>query len=95
MRWTELLDRFKGIQDKAKRAKVPPHMQGVEERPSILNGVLEPAKEKVLSDVPKMLPRPLSAEGLPLRPQAAQHKSKSSLGNFGRLARGVGAQKKK
>ena len=94
VRWVELLDRFKGIQDKAKRAKVPPHMQ-VEERASLLNSMLDPAKEKTLPDVPKVPSRPLSAEGIPLRPQATQHKSKSSLGNFSRLARGVGAQRNK
>ena len=94
VRWVELLDRFKGIQDKAKRAKVPPHMQ-IEDHPSLLNSVIEPAKEKPLPDMPKIPSKPLSAEGLPLRPQAVQHKSKSSLGNFSRLTRGVGVQKNK
>ena len=66
----------------------------VEDRPSALNSMIEPVKEKALPEPPKHPPRPLSAQDVAPRAQQPQHKSKSSLGNIGRFARNVGGQRK-
>jgi len=93
IRWSELLEKFKNVQDKAKRAKGL-HGQ-IDDQPTALNGMLEQSKEKSLQDSSKYPGRPLGAEGSAPRSLVPQHKPKSSLGNFSRLARGVAGQKKK
>lgn len=82
------------MQDKAKRAKgLHTH---VEDRPSALNSMIEPVKEKALPEVPRHPPRPLSAQDVVPKVQVPQHKPKSSLGQgIGRFARNVGGQRKK
>lgn len=97
IRWAELLDRFKSVQDKAKRAKTL-HAQ-VEDRPLGLNSMIEPVKNKASLDIPKFAMQPpaisaTGAEGLASRGHE-KSKSKSSLGNLSRLARGVGQKGRK
>ena len=102
IRWVDLLEKFKGTQDKAKRAKGIHLQVGEAPTPAPLGSMLEPAsaKDKALPEAPtkqqqQASSRPLSAEGMAPRGSGPQHKSKSSLGNFSRLARGVGSQKNK
>ncbi|KAI9877244.1 MAG: hypothetical protein M1830_004453 [Pleopsidium flavum] len=103
IRWAELLDKFKSVQEKARRAQrmqnriedggggaQPPARHGM--------GMGEASrKDKAVPDVPKHSLRPSSAGTMTQRPPppGAGHKPKSSLGNFGRLTGGVGARKTK
>jgi vacuole morphology and inheritance protein 14 len=106
IKWVEMLEKFKAVQDKSRRLQ---RMQGGQADDSgaggSVNGVSLPfdqlsmSKEKALPDVPaKGVPKPASAEGVTAKPppvQAQGHKSKSSLGNLGRLAGGIGQRKSK
>ena len=92
IRWTELLDKFKGIQDKAKRSKGLPS-QNNDRSPNPSDG-LELPREKTFSQLSKSPQLPNSAENVPARPNQPSHKAKSSLSNFSRLARGVSQKKK-
>ena len=92
IKWVELLEKFKSVQERARRANRqhnPAH-----DGPSAPNGNVEPSKEKAPPDAPKQFLRPSSAEGIS-RPQAPGHKAKSSLGNFSRLTSSVGVKKGK
>lgn len=96
IKWGELLEKFKSVQEKARRAHRL-HNEVEDGVPSI-NATSETSKEKALPDVPKQSFRPSSASGMPLKPlppAGPLHKPKSSLGNFGRLASGVGNRKGK
>lgn len=95
IRWVELLEKFKAVQEKARRANRM-HSQ-VEDGTSFSNAAIEGSKEKVLPDAPVQTPRPLSAGSTTQRPTPSGplHKPKSSLGNFGRLTGGVGGRKTK
>lgn len=96
IKWGELLEKFKSVQEKARRAHRL-HNEVEDGVPSI-NAMNENSKEKSLPDVPKQSFRPASAIGMPLRPPpppGPSHKPKSSLGNFGRLTSGVGGRKGK
>ena len=93
MRWNELFDRFKGIQDRAKRSKGRPSRDN--ERGPIVGDILEIPREKVLPEIPKAT-RLLTTENTPTRPVGPTHKPKSSLSNLSsRLTRGVGQKGKK
>lgn len=105
IKWVELLEKFKVVQEKSRRSQRQGQGQGMEldrDGLGMLNGagmMGEGAnKEKALPEVPKGGERPTSAEGNAQRvpPAPAQgHKSKSSLGNFGRLTSGIGPRKSK
>lgn len=95
IKWTELLEKFKSVQDKARKAH---RLQSqTEDAPSIPNATVENLKDKALPDVPsKQALRPLSAGSATQRmppPPAPLHKPKSSLGNLGRF--GVAGRKGK
>lgn len=87
IKWAELLEKFRTVQEKAKRAHRP-HSQD-EDGSSALIAPAETLKDKALPDVPKQGLRPSSAgsatRGM-LPPSGALHKPKSSLGNIGRFA---------
>ncbi|MCJ1384470.1 hypothetical protein MMC17_007587 [Xylographa soralifera] len=93
IRWVELLEKFKSVQEKARRASRS-HNSADDgaAAPSITTG---PVKEKALPDVPAQPIRPSSAAGstIPRQPAPA-HKPKSSLGNFSRLTERVGNRNK-
>ncbi len=103
IKWVELLDKFKSVQEKARRA------QRIQNRIEDGSGAAQPPeldgravgeasrRDKAMPDVPKQSLRPASAGSVTQRPAApgAGHKPKSSLGNFGRLTGGVGARKTK
>ena len=97
IRWTELLEKFRSVQDKARRAH---RLQNqIEDRPSSSDATKENLKDQSSLDVQsKQLPRPASA-GSPAQrmppPSGPSHKPKSSLGNLGRFAGGVAGRKAK
>ncbi|MCJ1462796.1 hypothetical protein MMC07_001399 [Pseudocyphellaria aurata] len=96
IKWGELLEKFKSVQEKARRAHRS-HNE-VEDGTPAMHAAIESSKEKALPDVPKQSFRPSSAAGSAQRPgppTGPLHKPKSSLGNFGRLASGVGSRKGK
>ncbi|KAF2878137.1 vacuolar protein 14 C-terminal Fig4p binding-domain-containing protein [Massariosphaeria phaeospora] len=97
VKWTELLDKFKTIQERARRSQRPANLDE--------DGGMSPIqeKEKLIPDAPPKNPglRPNSAASvnrplpLPAGNQSQGHKSKSSLSNLGRFAGGVAGRKKK
>jgi len=103
IRWNDLLEKFKSVQEKAKRAKSL--RAQAEDRGSSM-GIVEPPmrdRDKALPDVPRLITDPMLQtrqspvlDGGPTPPlgRDAKHKNKSSLSNFGRLAR-VGGKTKK
>ena len=96
IKWTELLEKFKSVQEKARRARRLD--RGDEDGSSPPNAIVENLKDKALPDVPKQGLRPSSAGSVPQRPPPPSgplHKPKSSLGNLGRFAGGVAGRKGK
>ena len=102
IRWTELLDKFRSVQDRARRANRPqPH--GDEAPPMPPTSGFDGPREKTLPDLPRPPVRPTSAEGMakPVAvgpaapPQAPGHKAKTSLGHLSRFAGNVGGRKGK
>jgi vacuole morphology and inheritance protein 14 len=92
--WSELLEKFKGVQEKAKRASRP--YSQAEESSSMSQSMTESSKEKALPEVPQPATRPLSAaSGVVSRTAPPLHKPKSSLGNFSRLTERVSNRKNK
>ena len=96
IKWTELLEKFKSVQEKARRAV---RLQNqVDNGMSATDLEVEKVKENPLPDVPKQALRPPSASGTAQRmppPSGPIYKSKSSLGNLGRFAGGVTGRKAK
>ncbi|MCJ1287073.1 hypothetical protein MMC26_006421 [Xylographa opegraphella] len=93
IRWVELLEKFKSVQEKARRAS---RLQNsADDGASVPSTTAGPVKEKALPDVPAQPIRPSSAAGstVPRQP-APTHKPKSSLGNFSRLTERVGNRNK-
>lgn len=96
IRWTELLEKFKSVQEKAKRLQRSQNR--LDDGTPAQQPLPDTDKEKALPDVPKHGLRPASAGSTTQRaptPSGPLHKPKSSLGNFGRLTGGVGKQKGK
>ncbi|MCJ1246566.1 hypothetical protein MMC30_003774 [Trapelia coarctata] len=94
IRWGELLEKFKSVQEKARRASRP--YNAAEDRGPNMQNATEATKEKALLEVPTPAPRPLSAaSGVVSRQAPPQHKPKSSLGNFSRLTERVSNRRTK
>ena len=96
IRWGELLEKFKSVQEKAKRLQRSQNR--VDDGTPAPRPALDTDKEKALPDVPKQTLRPSSAGSATQKAPTSGgplHKPKSSLGNFGRLTGGVGRQKAK
>lgn len=96
IKWAELLEKFKSVQEKARRAHKLQNQ--VEDGTPATRVGNEANKEKALPEVPKPSLRPSSAGSTAQRPPPPSvpvHKPKSSLGNFGRLTGGVGGRKGK
>ena len=96
IRWTELLEKFKSVQEKARRA----HRMENQVEDGILasTATVVDSKDKSLPDVPKQALRPSSEGNASQRtgaPSGPLHKPKSSLGNLGRFAGGVAGRKGK
>lgn len=115
IKWGELLEKFKSVQEKARRAQgmatrlhegrndAPPRAADQDSKQAAL--AAEPLRrDKALPEVPKQAARPTPDGHVNARPAPAPtgplggvaqgHKSKSSLGHLGRLAAGVGGQRK-
>ncbi|KAL9122181.1 MAG: hypothetical protein Q9187_001262 [Circinaria calcarea] len=92
IKWVELLEKFKSVQERARRANR--QHNSADDGPSAPNGHVETSKEKAPPDAPKQSLRPSSAEPISRAPPLG-HKAKSSLGNFSRLTSGVGVKKGK
>lgn len=95
IKWTELLEKFKSVQEKAKRAH---RLQNqVDDGTSAPNATIAEIKDKALPDTPKQSLRPSSAGSASPRapPSGPLHKPKSSLGNLGRFAGGVAGRRGK
>ncbi|KAK0516940.1 hypothetical protein JMJ35_000095 [Cladonia borealis] len=96
IKWVELLEKFKSVQEKARRAQKLQNQ--VDDGISAPNTEIENIREKALPDVPKQAPTPPSTSSGAQRmppPSGPIHKSKSSLGNLGRFAGGVAGRKGK
>lgn len=100
IRWVELLEKFKAVQERARRASR--NQAPSEEGTPAPNTVAEGGKDKAflsLEGGSKGGLRPSSAGSGMQRPQTPSgpilHKPKSSLGNLGRFTGGVGSRKGK
>ena len=100
IKWNELLEKFKSVQEKARRVhRLQTH--GGQGDTALADGAFEASKEKALPDVPKQSVRPQSTESQrasapsPGPTSAPAHKSKSSLGHLGRFAGNVAGRKGK
>ncbi|KAL8952498.1 MAG: hypothetical protein Q9222_001601 [Ikaeria aurantiellina] len=95
IRWVELLDKFKAVQERARRAsRNQAHVD--EGTLATVDNVKE--KSLLLPDGAKQTLRPSSAGSAgqrPTVPAGPLHKPKSSLGNLGRFTTGVGGRKTK
>lgn len=94
VRWVELLDKFKGVQERARRTSRLQGQPDGDRREE--GGEGGRSKDKALPEVPNDPTRPSSAmSGSQKQPTAMQpppapaHKTKSSLGRLGRFAGGV------
>ncbi|MCJ1391952.1 hypothetical protein MMC18_004819 [Xylographa bjoerkii] len=93
IRWVELLEKFKSVQEKARRASRSHN--SADDGAAAPSNTAGPVKEKALPDVPAQPVRPSSAAGTTIpRQPAPAHKPKSSLGNFSRLTERVGNRNK-
>ena len=96
IKWAELLEKFRSVQEKARRAQ---RLQNqVDDGGPLHDALNEDPKDKALPDVPKQALRPASAGSGIQRmppPNAPLHKPKSSLGNLGRFAGNVAGRKSK
>lgn len=107
IKWNELLEKFKSVQEKAKRAN---QVHGPGEDKSFPtaapeSGAGEMGSQKALPEVPKQLQagrRPTSADGVSRPgpspappPSVSVQKPKSSLGHLGRFAGNVAGRKGK
>ncbi|MCJ1398752.1 hypothetical protein MMC11_001953 [Xylographa trunciseda] len=93
IRWAELLEKFKSVQEKARRASRSHNT--ADDGAAAPSDTVGPVKEKALPDVLAQPLRPSSAAGstIPRQPTPV-HKPKSSLGNFSRLTERVGNRNK-
>lgn len=98
IRWVELLDKFKAVQERARRAKRS--QSQLDDSTMAPPAVTDGGKEKglLLQDDQKQGLRPSSASSgvqRQLPPSGPLHKPKSSLGNLGRFTSGVAGRKGK
>jgi vacuole morphology and inheritance protein 14 len=85
IKWNELLEKFKSVQDRARRAQRPGgDLDGLDSRAG------EGLDARAFRDLARLQGPPLPVKDTPTPPVATtQHKSKSSLGKFGRLGGAV------
>ena len=95
IKWAELLEKFKNVQEKVRRAQKVQNQ--VDDSSPAPNAEIENVKDKALPDVPKQAPAPPGGSGTQRMPppSAPVYKSKSGLGNLGRFAGGVAGRKGK
>jgi len=87
IKWNELLEKFKSVQDRARRAQRPGgDLDGFDSRAG------EGLDARAFRDLARLQGPPLPVKdtlAAPVGIPATQHKSKSSLGKFGRLGGAV------
>jgi vacuole morphology and inheritance protein 14 len=88
IRWNELLEKFKIVQEKARRAQRP----GGDLDDGLDGRVGEGLDARAFKDLTRLPGPALPIKVTPIAPVAQAHKSKTSLGKFGRLG---GASKPK
>lgn len=81
IRWNELLEKFRSVQDKARRAQRP----GGDLDDGLDGRVGEGLDARAFKDLARLQGPPIPVKDTPTVPVAAAHKSKTSLGKFGRL----------
>ena len=99
IKWVELLEKFKGVQERAKRANRLQGKLGGEKADIATDS--KHVRDKPLPDAPTQNIQPPSASGGPQKQAASvpplaapMHKPKSSLGHLGRFAGGVAGRNK-
>lgn len=85
IRWTELLEKFRSVQEKARRAQRP----GGDVYDGLDGRVGEGLDTKAFKDLVRLEDPAPPVKDAPVAPVVAAHKSKTSLGKFGRLAGGA------
>jgi len=81
IRWNELLEKFRSVQEKARRAQRP----GGDLDDGLDGRVGEGLDARAFKDLARLQGPPIPVKDTPVVPVAAAHKSKTSLGKFGRL----------
>lgn len=85
IRWNELLEKFRSVQEKARRA----HRLGGDLDDGLDGRVGEGLNTGTLKDLTRLPGPPLPVKDTPVAPVAAANKSRTSLGKFGRLGGGT------
>ncbi|KAL9098024.1 MAG: hypothetical protein Q9163_006227, partial [Psora crenata] len=100
IKWGDLLEKFRSVQEKAKKAS---RLHGLvdEDGAAPTSHNATEVKDKVSPEIPKRASRPPSAMSGTLKqpqsippPSGPMHKPKSSLGHLGRFAGGVAGRNK-
>lgn len=81
IRWNELLEKFRSVQEKARRVQ----RLGGDVDDGLDGRVGEGLDARAFKDLVRLQGPPVLAKDAPAVPVAAAHKSKTSLGKFGRL----------
>jgi vacuole morphology and inheritance protein 14 len=93
IKWTELLDKFKAVQERARRAQRPgeEHEDGM----GLAGPKTAELDAKALKDLSRMQGPPAAVKEPGPSGPAQAHKSRSSLGKFGRLGGGMSGSRPK
>lgn len=95
IRWNELLEKFRSVQERARRAQRPGDL---DDGLGIADGRGEGLSSNAFKDLARFQGPPIPIKDTPVAPvgtQQAAHKSKSSLGKFGRLGGAVSGARPK
>ncbi|KAN0101743.1 ARM repeat-containing protein [Hyaloscypha variabilis] len=96
IRWNELLEKFRSVQERARRAQRPG--ADLDDGLGIGDGRGEVLGSNAFKDLARLQGPPIPMKDTPVAPvgtQQAAHKSKSSLGKFGRLGGAVSGARPK
>jgi len=92
IRWNELLEKFKSVQERARRAQ----RAGGDFDDSIDGRIGEGGVDvRAFKDLARLQGPPKPVKDIPVAPVAQAHKSKTSLGKFGRLGGAVSGSRPK
>lgn len=91
IRWNDLLEKFRSVQERARRA----HRPGGDLDDGLDGRIVESLDTRAFKDMARSQAPALPAKDNAVTPAAQAHKSKSSLGKFGRLGGAVAGAKPK
>jgi vacuole morphology and inheritance protein 14 len=91
IRWNELLEKFRAVQEKARRVQ----RAGGDLDVDVDGRTSEGLDSSPFKDLARLPGPPLPVKDTPAAPAAQVHKSKSSLGKFGRLGGAVSGSRPK